>query len=72
LDHAFSNYDKRKTNEMNFQSKPYIQNINLAPTCFGAAGAPSSGSPKDPDEIVRMLRQKCFQQFQSGILTGVS
>jgi hypothetical protein len=40
--------DERKTNEMHFQSKPYIQNINLAPTCFGAAGGPSSGSPKDP------------------------
>jgi hypothetical protein len=26
---------------------------------FGAAGAPSSGSPKDPDEIVRMLHHKC-------------
>jgi hypothetical protein len=24
LDHAFSNYDEGKTNEMNFQSKPYI------------------------------------------------
>jgi hypothetical protein len=24
LDHAFSNYDERKTNEMNFQSKPHI------------------------------------------------
>jgi hypothetical protein len=24
LDHAFSNYDERKTNEMHFQSKPYI------------------------------------------------
>jgi hypothetical protein len=23
LDHAFSNYDERKTNEMHFQSKPY-------------------------------------------------
>jgi hypothetical protein len=27
---------------------------NLLLTCFGAAGAPSSGSPKYPDEIVRM------------------
>jgi hypothetical protein len=24
LDRAFSNYDERKTNEMHFQSKPYI------------------------------------------------
>jgi hypothetical protein len=24
LDHAFSNYDERKANEMHFQSKPYI------------------------------------------------
>jgi hypothetical protein len=24
LDHAFSNYDERKTNEMPFQTKPYI------------------------------------------------
>jgi hypothetical protein len=24
LDHAFSNYDERKTDEMHFQSKPYI------------------------------------------------
>jgi hypothetical protein len=24
LDHAFSNYDERKTNEIHFQSKPYI------------------------------------------------
>jgi hypothetical protein len=44
---------------MHFQSKPYIQNINLAPTCFGAAGVPSSGSTKDPDEIVRILHHKC-------------
>jgi hypothetical protein len=44
---------------MHFQSKPYVQNINLAPTCFSAAGTPSSGSPKDPDEIVRMLRHEC-------------
>jgi hypothetical protein len=52
-------YDDRKTNEMHFQSKPYIYNINHAPTCFGAAEAQSSGSPKNPDEIVRMLRHKC-------------
>jgi hypothetical protein len=44
---------------MHFQSKPYIYNINLAPTCFGAAGASSSGSPNYPSEIVRMLRHKC-------------
>jgi hypothetical protein len=55
LNLAFSNYDERKTNEMHFQSKPYIQNNNLTPTCFGAAGTPSSGIPKDPDEIVCML-----------------
>jgi hypothetical protein len=24
LDHTFSNYDERKTNEMHFQRKPYI------------------------------------------------
>jgi hypothetical protein len=24
LDHAFSNYDEGKTNEMHFQTKPYI------------------------------------------------
>jgi hypothetical protein len=24
LDHAFSNYDERKTNEMHYQYKPYI------------------------------------------------
>jgi hypothetical protein len=30
--------------------------LRVAPTCFGAAGAPFSGSPKDPDEIVRTLR----------------
>jgi hypothetical protein len=34
-------------------------NINLAATCFGAAGAPASGSPEDPDEIVRTLHHKC-------------
>jgi hypothetical protein len=39
-------YDERKINEMHFQSKPYIENINLAPTCFGAAGAPSLGAQK--------------------------
>jgi hypothetical protein len=50
---------KERPTKCNFQSKPYTQNINLAPTCFGAAGAPSSGSPKYPDEIVRMLRHKC-------------
>jgi hypothetical protein len=55
----FSNYDESKTNEMDFQSKTYIQNINVAPTCFGAAVAPSSGSPKDPDETMRMLRHMC-------------
>jgi hypothetical protein len=33
--------------------------MDLAPTCFGAAVAPSSGNSKDPDEIVRMLRHKC-------------
>jgi hypothetical protein len=33
--------------------------MNLARTCFGAAGAPSSGSPKYPHEIVRVLRHKC-------------
>jgi hypothetical protein len=58
LDHAISNYDERKNNEMHFQSKPYVQNIILAPTCFGAAGAPSSGSPNYPDEIVRMLHHR--------------
>jgi energy-converting hydrogenase Eha subunit A len=36
----------------------HIFRICLAPKCFGAAGAPSSGSPKDPDEIVRLLRNK--------------
>jgi hypothetical protein len=55
---AVSNYDERKTNEIRYKNKPYIQNINLATTCFGAAGASSSGSPKDPDEIVRMLHYK--------------
>jgi hypothetical protein len=59
LDHVFSNYDEEKTNEMYFQNKPYILNINLAPTRFGPAGAPSSRSPKDPDKMVRMLRHKC-------------
>jgi hypothetical protein len=39
---------------MHFQCKPYIWNINLAPTCFGAAGARSSRSPKYPDKIVCM------------------
>jgi hypothetical protein len=34
-------------------------NIKLAPTCFGVAGAPSSVSPMDPDQIVHMLRHKC-------------
>jgi hypothetical protein len=59
---------------MHFQSKPYIYNINLAPTCFGAAGAPTSGSPKYPDEIVRMLRHKCqisdvpYAQFRQDTL----
>jgi hypothetical protein len=37
----------------------HIFRISVYPTCFGAAGAPSSGSPKYPDEIVRMLRHKC-------------
>jgi hypothetical protein len=32
-------------------------NIDLAPTWFGAAGTPCSGSPKD-NEIVHMLRHK--------------
>jgi hypothetical protein len=59
LERAFSNYDERRTNEMHFQSKPYISNISLAATCFGAAGAPTSGSPTDPDEIVRMQHHKC-------------
>jgi hypothetical protein len=48
-------YMKFAARTMHFQNKPYMWNINLAPTCFGAAGAPSSGSRKDPDEIVRML-----------------
>jgi hypothetical protein len=52
-------YDERRTNEIHFQSKPYISNISVAPTCFGAAGASSLGSPNDPDQIVRMLRHKC-------------
>jgi hypothetical protein len=51
--------DERKTNEMHFQSKPYIYNINFAPTCFDAAGAPSSGNLNHPDETVRMQRHKC-------------
>jgi hypothetical protein len=40
-------------------TKPYIYNISLATTCFGAAGAPSSGSPKYPDEIVHTLCHNC-------------
>jgi hypothetical protein len=47
LEHTFSKCDETKNNQTHFQSKPYTQNINLAPTCFGAAGAPSSGSAKD-------------------------
>jgi hypothetical protein len=50
---------ERKANELCFQSKPYIQNNNLAPTCFGTSGAPYSARPKDPDEILCMLRHKC-------------
>jgi hypothetical protein len=42
-----------------FKVNHYIWNIYLAHTCFGTAGAPSSGGPKYPDEIVRMLRHKC-------------
>jgi hypothetical protein len=50
---------KERPTECIFKVNHIFGNINLAPTCFGAAGAPSSGSPKDSDEIVRMLRHKC-------------
>jgi hypothetical protein len=35
LDHAFENYDEMKPTKC-IHSKPYIQKINYAPTCFGA------------------------------------
>jgi hypothetical protein len=53
-------YDQpSRTNRVRKSRAHCIYIINLAPTSCGAAGKPSSGSPKDPDEIVRMLRYKC-------------
>jgi hypothetical protein len=36
LDHTFSNYDERNTNEMHFQTKPYIEDSYMFRRCRSA------------------------------------
>jgi hypothetical protein len=59
LDHAFSNYDERSKKFIFKVNHTLIIEYQSCSYMFGAAGEPSSGSPKDSDEIVRMLRHKC-------------